>query len=49
MTTVIIVYHSGIGHTTKLAEAVAKGAGAVPNMQGTVLRINGRAPGDSRK
>ncbi|HQN65341.1 MAG TPA: flavodoxin family protein [Methylophilus sp.] len=28
MASIIVVYHSGYGHTTKQAEAVAKGAGA---------------------
>src|SRR5262245_34133485 len=30
MSTIAIVYHSGFGHTQALAEAVAKGAQAVP-------------------
>jgi NAD(P)H dehydrogenase (quinone) len=42
MINVTIVYHSGSGHTTKLAEAVAKGAGAVPDVKVTVLTINGK-------
>ena len=28
MASVVVIYHSGYGHTTKQAEAVAKGAGA---------------------
>lgn len=28
MSKVVVVYHSGYGHTAKQAEAVAKGAGA---------------------
>jgi len=42
MTTVTIIYHSGTGHTTKLAEAVAKGAGAVPGVQVRVVPVNGK-------
>jgi len=34
------MYHSGTGHTTKLAEAVAKGAGSVPGVNVNVLLIN---------
>ena len=30
MSKVAIVYHSGFGHTQALAEAIAKGAKAVP-------------------
>ena len=40
MTTVAIVYHSGYGHTAKVAESIAEGvraAGAAPNL----LRIEG--------
>jgi NAD(P)H dehydrogenase (quinone) len=41
MTNVSIVYFSGSGHTTKMAEAVAKGAGAVPGTQVHILAIQG--------
>jgi len=41
MTTVSIVYFSGSGHTTKMAEAVAKGAGAVAGTQVNLLAIQG--------
>jgi NAD(P)H dehydrogenase (quinone) len=41
MTNLSIVYFSGSGHTTKMAEAVAKGAGAVPDTQVHVLAIQG--------
>ena len=41
MTTLSIVYFSGSGHTTKMAEAVAKGAGAVAHTQVQVLAIQG--------
>jgi NAD(P)H dehydrogenase (quinone) len=36
-----IVYFSGSGHTTKMAEAVAKGAGAVAGTQVHLLAIQG--------
>lgn len=42
MTTVTIVYHSGSGHTTKLAEAISMGVGSVPGVQAALLPINGR-------
>src|ERR1039457_6351686 len=42
MTTVSIVYHSGSGHTTKMAEAVAKGASAVADVKVNVIAINGK-------
>jgi NAD(P)H dehydrogenase (quinone) len=42
MTTVSIVYHSGSGHTTKLAEAVAKGAGSVADVKVQLLAIHGK-------
>lgn len=41
MTNVCIVYFSGSGHTTKMAEAVAKGAGATAGTQVHVLAIQG--------
>jgi NAD(P)H dehydrogenase (quinone) len=41
MTTVSIVYHSGSGHTAKMAEAVAKGAGAVADVKVDLLAIAG--------
>ena len=53
MTNLSIVYFSGSGHTTKMAEAVAKGAGVVAGTQVQVLPIqsediqNGRFKNDS--
>jgi NAD(P)H dehydrogenase (quinone) len=41
MTTVSILYFSGSGHTTKLAEAVAQGAAAVTGVQTHLIAING--------
>jgi len=42
MTTVSIIYHSGMGHTAKLAESIAKGAGAVADTRVNVIAINGK-------
>lgn len=42
MTTVTIIYHSGTGHNAKLAEAVAKGAGSVSDVQVNVQSISGK-------
>ena len=42
MTTVSIVYHSGTGHTTKLAEAVAKGAGSVADVKVQTIALSGK-------
>jgi len=42
MSTVSIVYHSGSGHTTKLAEAVAKGAASVPDVKVNSIAIDGK-------
>ncbi|MDD3179886.1 MAG: flavodoxin family protein [Opitutaceae bacterium] len=40
MSTVSIVYYSGTGHTTKLAEAVAKGAASIAGVKTNLLAIN---------
>lgn len=42
MTTLTIVYHSGAGHTAKLAEAVAKGAASVAGVTVQTVAINGK-------
>jgi hypothetical protein len=39
MTNVVIVYHSGFGHTQALAEAVAKGAQAVPGTKVSLVPV----------
>jgi hypothetical protein len=39
MTTLSIVYFPGSGHTTKMAEAIAKGASTVADAQVNVLPI----------
>ena len=39
MTNLYIVYFSGSGHTTKMAEAIAKGAGAAAGTQVQALAI----------
>ncbi|MBI3869169.1 MAG: flavodoxin family protein [Verrucomicrobia bacterium] len=42
MITVSIIYFSGAGHTTKLAEAVAKGAGSVAGVKVQTIAIHGK-------
>ena len=42
MTTVSIVYHSGSGHTKKMAEAVHTGADSVNNVQANLISIDGK-------
>lgn len=41
MPTVSIIYFSGTGHTTKLAEAVVKGAASVAGVTAHLIAING--------
>ena len=36
---IAIIYHSGMGHTRRLAEAVAAGAGSVPNATAHLIRV----------
>jgi len=40
MSKVVIVYHSGYGHTKALAEAVAVGAGEIPNTKVSLVPVN---------
>jgi NAD(P)H dehydrogenase (quinone) len=40
MSTVTIIYYSGTGHTTKLAEAVVKGAASVPGVKANLIAIS---------
>lgn len=42
MSTVSIIYHSGGGHTAKLAEAVAKGAASVAGVKVNTIVISGK-------
>jgi len=42
MTTLTVVYHSGTGHTKKMAEAVAKGAGSVEGVKANLIAIEGK-------
>jgi len=42
MSTISIIYHSGGGHTAKLAEAVAKGAASVAGVQVNTIAISGK-------
>ena len=39
MTTVSVVYHTNTGHTAVIAEAVARGAGAVEGVEARLVRI----------
>jgi len=48
MTTVSVVYHSGSGHTAKMAEAVAKGAGSVKDAKVNLLAITGKDIAEGR-
>jgi NAD(P)H dehydrogenase (quinone) len=41
MPTVSILYFSGTGHTTKLAEAVQQGAASVAGVQTNLIAISG--------
>src|SRR5271165_4408515 len=41
MPTVSVIYFSGTGHTTKLAEAVTKGAASVAGVKTNLIAING--------
>jgi NAD(P)H dehydrogenase (quinone) len=42
MTNIAIIYHSGSGHTAKMAEAVGRGVSAVSEVEAQVLRIEGK-------
>ena len=41
MQTVSVIYFSGSGHTTKLAEAVSQGAASVAGVKNNLIAING--------
>ena len=41
MSKIAIVYHSGTGHTARMAEAVAEGVRSVEGVEVTLLRIEG--------
>jgi NAD(P)H dehydrogenase (quinone) len=41
MATISVIYFSGTGHTTKLAEAIHKGAAAVTDVKTNLIPING--------
>ena len=40
MTTIAIVYHSGFGHTARVAEHVAQGAGSVPGVAAKLFKAD---------
>ncbi len=42
MSTVSVVYHSGMGHTKMMAEAVTKGAGDVEGVEVNLIPIEGK-------
>ena len=42
MATVSIVYHSGMGHTKMMAEAVTRGAAGVEGMSANLIPIEGK-------
>ena len=42
MVTVSVIYHSGMGHTKKMAEAVVKGAESVSDARVNLLAIDGK-------
>jgi NAD(P)H dehydrogenase (quinone) len=48
MKTVSVIYYSGAGHTAKMAEAVAKGAGSVADVKVNLLAIEGKDIGEGR-
>jgi len=48
MITVSIVYHSGMGHNKKMAEAVVKGAESVGDVKVHLLAIEGKDIIDGR-
>ena len=48
MSTVSVVFHSGMGHTKMMAEAVAKGAGAVEGVRANLISIEGKDIVDGR-
>ena len=48
MKTVSVIYFSGAGHTAKMAEAVAKGAGSVNDIKVHLLRIDGKDIAEGR-
>lgn len=48
MKTISIIYHSGSGHTTKMAKAVAKGAVSIEEIKVNLLAIEGNQIVDGR-
>jgi NAD(P)H dehydrogenase (quinone) len=48
MKTVTVIYFSGTGHTTKMAEAVVKGAGSVSDVKVNLISIEGKDIVDGR-
>jgi len=48
MTEVLVLYHSGMGHTAKMAEAVHEGAASVQGCNSTIMAIEGKDIRDGR-
>lgn len=48
MTTLSVVYHSGMGHNRMMAEAVAEGAGEMAGIQVNLIAIDGKDITDGR-
>lgn len=40
MSNVVVIYHSGYGHTAEQAKAVARGVGAAPGVTSTLIAVN---------
>jgi len=43
MTRLVVAFHSGYGHTRKVAESVRAGAASVPGVQASLLDVSGMA------
>lgn len=48
MTTVSIIYHSGMGNTGRLAEAILRGVSSIPSVNAKLLQITGDQIVDGR-
>ncbi len=46
MAKVLVLYYSSYGHVERMAQAVAEGAGSVPNMEVTIKRVSELVPED---
>ena len=48
MAQILVLYHSGMGHTAKMAEAVHEGAASVQGCNSTIMAIEGKDIKDGR-